>query len=372
MTTVAKLTRINRQVTNLKPQDVGALPAGSQAKDAALFDGKTHAQIVAESRAHLVNETRKVNGHALTADIKLTPADVGASPLGHTHDYIPNSLKAKANGIATLDGSGKIPQSQVPAIAIKETFVVASEKEMLALNVQMGDLAIRSDLRRTFVLMKSPATDVKNWQEFLTPTDQVASVNGERGVVTLNYASVGAEQAFAKHTAFNKNFGTTEGTVVQGNDTRVVHAVQISRTINGHALNADITLSPADVGALAAKAQAVDSKLFDGKTHADIIAEARKNLATAGVSYSKAESDGKYETKAGLEDSLKDLIRTVDVVVPTQSATVTLPANSVGTVLTLSVSGALQNKDAYTLSGTTLKFCEELLEGDIVTVIGFK
>lgn len=372
MTTPSKLTRVNRLVTNLKPEDVGALPANAKAVDTAKLEGKTKAQVVAEARANLVPNSLTVAGKPLTGPIVLGPADVGAAPAGHTHDYIPNSQKAKANGVATLDASGKIPQSQVPAIAIKETFVVASEAEMLRLNVQMGDLAIRSDLRKTFVLMQAPASNLHNWQEFLTPTDQVTSVNGQRGVVELNYQSVGAEQAFAKKTAFNKDFGTAAGTVAQGNDARIVNAVQKTRTINGHALTADITLSHSDVGALAANAKAVDSAKLEGKTKAQVVAEARQGLAGAGVSYTKAESDGKYQTKAALESSLKDLIRTVDVEVQSESATVSLPAGSVKSVLVLSVSGVLQNSDAWSLSGDTITFGEHLLAGDIVTVIGFK
>jgi len=46
-------------------------------------------------------------------------------------------------------------------------------------------------------------------------------------------------------------FGTTLATVVQGNDARVVNAVQNTCTINGHALSSSITLDAADVGAVA-------------------------------------------------------------------------------------------------------------------------
>lgn len=38
---------------------------------------------------------------------------------------------------------------------------------------------------------------------------------------TYTYSEVGAEPAFTKNTGFNKNFGTTSGTVVQGNDSRL-------------------------------------------------------------------------------------------------------------------------------------------------------
>ena len=52
--------------------------------------------------------------------------------------------------------------------------------------------------------------------------------------VTLLASDINAEPAFAKNTAFNKNFGTTAGTVAQGNDSRITGAVQ-SATFAGTA-----------------------------------------------------------------------------------------------------------------------------------------
>lgn len=49
-------------------------------------------------------------------------------------------------------------------------------------------------------------------------------------------AALGAEPAFTKNTAFNKNFGTTAGTVCQGNDGRLSdarRASNISMGLNG-------------------------------------------------------------------------------------------------------------------------------------------
>lgn len=49
-------------------------------------------------------------------------------------------------------------------------------------------------------------------------------------------AALGAEPAFTKNTAFNKNFGTTAGTVCQGNDSRLSdarRASNISMGLNG-------------------------------------------------------------------------------------------------------------------------------------------
>ena len=69
-----------------------------------------------------------------------------------------------ANGVATLDGTGKVPAAQLPAIAITDTFVVASEVAMLALTVEVGDVCVRTDLSQSFILRATPGSVLGNWQ----------------------------------------------------------------------------------------------------------------------------------------------------------------------------------------------------------------
>lgn len=105
--------------------------------------------------------------------------------------YLPTSEKGANNGVATLDSGGKIPSSQLPDLAITDTFAVASQAAMLALTAQVGDIAIRSDISKTFILRVEPATTLSNWSELLNPTNAVTSVAGKTGVVTLVKADVG-------------------------------------------------------------------------------------------------------------------------------------------------------------------------------------
>jgi hypothetical protein len=86
--------------------------------------------------------------------------------------------------------AGKIDPTELPALAITETFPVASQVAMLALTAQQGDVAIRSDLNKTFILSVSPASTLGNWLELKTPTDAVTSVNGLTGVVTISGSSL--------------------------------------------------------------------------------------------------------------------------------------------------------------------------------------
>jgi hypothetical protein len=95
-----------------------------------------------------------------------------------------------AGGLATLGADGKLPEAQLPALAITDAFAVASEAAMLALTAQRGDVAIRSDLNRTFVLQAGPASVLSNWLELRTPTDAVLSVAGRTGAVALTTGDI--------------------------------------------------------------------------------------------------------------------------------------------------------------------------------------
>lgn len=96
------------------------------------------------------------------------------------------SEKGAANGVAELGADGKVPSSQLSAIAITDTFVVASEAAMLSLVAEKGDVAVRTDLNKSFILSGSDPTVLADWQELLSPTDAVQSVNGQTGTVSLD------------------------------------------------------------------------------------------------------------------------------------------------------------------------------------------
>jgi len=107
-------------------------------------------------------------------------------------NYVQTALLGAANGVATLDATGIIPTSQIPALAISTPNVVANEVAMLALSVQTGDIAIRTDIGKSFMLAASPASTLTNWKE-ISANGTVTSVNGQVGVILLGAADVGAD-----------------------------------------------------------------------------------------------------------------------------------------------------------------------------------
>jgi hypothetical protein len=102
-----------------------------------------------------------------------------------TLNYI-TSQKGAVNGLAELDGSGLVPTHHLPALAITTTQVVNSQANMLALTAQIGDVAVRTDVNKSFILTATPASTLGNWQELLTPTDSVLSVDGSTGAISLS------------------------------------------------------------------------------------------------------------------------------------------------------------------------------------------
>jgi hypothetical protein len=126
----------------------------------------------------------------------------GKSDVGHTHtatqitdfnsavDGRISVQKGASNGIASLDSSGKIPNSQLPAFAISQVYIVSSQAQMIALTAQEGDVAVRTDLNKSFIHNSGTSGTVSDWQELLTPTDAVLSVNGQTGNVSLTSSDI--------------------------------------------------------------------------------------------------------------------------------------------------------------------------------------
>ena len=98
----------------------------------------------------------------------------------------------KAGNLVEVGADGKISADLIPSVAITDTYAVTSKAEMLASGAQKGDIAIRSDENKAYILVAEPATAEENWVELSVPTGGVLSVNGKTGTVTLTASDVGA------------------------------------------------------------------------------------------------------------------------------------------------------------------------------------
>lgn len=160
--------------------------------------------------------------HSIPVDGAVTTASIAVG--GIAQSAVTNlvvDLAAKADLVG-----GFVPTAQLPSITISDTFIVASEAAMLALTAQRGDVAIRSDLSKSYILStESPAT-LGDWKELLSPVDAVSSVNGRVGSVTglaegtdltaeVNRATAGEAAAVASAIQRANHTGTqAESTIV--------------------------------------------------------------------------------------------------------------------------------------------------------------
>lgn len=151
--------------------------ASSTTVDLGVYLEKNDAITASTGKSFVTYDTKGLvtGGTAITAtDAQLVKGDGSGVSIGTASGNIP-----------VLNGSGKLSNSVIPNIAITDTFVVATEVAMLALTAEVGDVAIRTDLKKSFILQTFPASVLANWQELRTPTDTVTSVNGETGDITL-------------------------------------------------------------------------------------------------------------------------------------------------------------------------------------------
>lgn len=110
---------------------------------------------------HLNDAPHSYAGKALN----IPQVNAGATAL----EFIPG--RGQLNGVASLDGSGKVPDAQLPALAISDFLgTVGSQAAMLLLVGQPGDWCIRSDLGTTWIVTAVPSSVLANWQEISYPS----------------------------------------------------------------------------------------------------------------------------------------------------------------------------------------------------------
>lgn len=127
---------------------------------------------------------------------------------------------------------GKIASSLIPSIAITDTFVVDSEEAMLALSkAEKGDVAIRTDVKKSYILAENDYSVIDNWKLLETPADAVSSVNGQVGAVTLTTTDIAEgsnlyyteERAQASFKSFSSENLADGNTLLRATDTLILN-----------------------------------------------------------------------------------------------------------------------------------------------------
>ena len=147
------------------------------ASDVTDFDVEVgnHADVVANTSAR----------HTQDSDLYLDFGNANQVSASELRAFVDS--KAVANGLASLDATGKVPTAQLPAIAITDVYVVADITARDALTVQTGDVAKVTDAGSG-----QPETYIYDGSAWvlLEDSSDVLSVNGQTGVVVLTTTNV--------------------------------------------------------------------------------------------------------------------------------------------------------------------------------------
>jgi hypothetical protein len=148
--------------------------AGSMsAADKAKLDNVAAGATANQTDAYLLNRANHTGSQAISTvtnlqsslDAKLDDSQLGA-----------------ANGVASLDAGGKIPTTQLPALALTDVNVVADNAARDALvttpGVQEGDVAIVTSTSTSYVW------DGTAWQALQSPADGVLSIIAGVGITS--------------------------------------------------------------------------------------------------------------------------------------------------------------------------------------------
>ena len=205
----------------------------------------------------------QVPNHDFTAEVNANTAKVGitvqqasdilaadahiATVVGNPHQVtkaevgLGNVKNIDCTNAANIT-TGTLPTSVLPALAITDTFVVASQDEQLALTVQKGDIAVRTDLSRSYINFTGVNVSIGDWQELMTPIDTILSVNGQVGVVVLSTSNI----------AEGSNLYYTEARVSANNDVTLNTANRHNHVNKAILDNISAAYTTADVTTLAA------------------------------------------------------------------------------------------------------------------------
>lgn len=226
------------------------------ATPAADTDATPKAYVDSAVEARIPNTQKGQAGGVATLD------DSGKVPAAQlpSMDYVPNSQKGAAGGVATLDSSGKVPSAQLPSM----DYIPTSQK-----GAASGVAELDSTGRVPSSQLPSYVDDVLEF-----PNKDAFPATGEDGKIYVaedtnityrwggtGYVEISSSLALGEtsSTAYRGDRGATayaHSQITSGNPHGTtatdVGAVPTSRTVNGKALSANITLTASDVGAASA------------------------------------------------------------------------------------------------------------------------
>lgn len=170
-------------------------------------------------------------------------------------------------------------------------------------------------------------------------------------------ADIGAEPAFTKNTAFNKNFGTAAGTVCEGDDERLSNARPASDVSAWAKAATKPTYTPTEVGVIGTAPTSGQVAVFDGTTGKikstgfTIATSVPANAEFTDTTYSKATDSSLGLVQVGYTTSGKNYAVTLDT---SGNAYVNVPwTDSVANNPTITITQNGTSKGSFTLNQTS-------------------
>lgn len=170
-------------------------------------------------------------------------------------------------------------------------------------------------------------------------------------------ADIGAEPAFTKNTAFNKNFGTASGTVCEGDDERLSNARPASDVSAWAKAATKPTYTPTEVGVIGAAPASGQVAVFDGTTGKikstgfTIATSVPANAEFTDTTYNKATDSSLGLVQVGYSTSGKNYAVTLD---DSGNAYVNVPwTDSVANNPAITITQNGTSKGSFTLNQTS-------------------
>jgi Major tropism determinant N-terminal domain len=186
------------------------------------WDDKSAPAVHTHTASQISDSTATGRSLLTAADAAAARTAIGAGTSSLVIGTTGTTAMAGNKTFAFSEITGTLGTNQLPALAINDTFVVADQAAMLALTAQRGDIAIRTDNQKSFILSTDSPATLADWKE-LTASGAVLSVAGKTGTVTLVKGDVGlgnvdntADTAKPVSTAQQTALNAKENTIAAG------------------------------------------------------------------------------------------------------------------------------------------------------------
>lgn len=218
--------------------NITEIPSGYM--DKATYAGTKAGYVKAAETADKLTNAVTINGVSFDGSQNITVED---------DTKIPLAQKGVANGVATLDANGQVPSAQLPSYVddviegyyynsqfyttAEHTTTITPEAGKIYVDITDPNNPVSYRWTGTVYVDIASPIDIATQEEAVAGTDNTKMMTplrtkeaiDARGYITETEANAAYEPVIAdKGTAFNKDFGTTAGTVAEGNDPRFTDA----------------------------------------------------------------------------------------------------------------------------------------------------